>query len=93
VLGPPVGRFGPSCNDLLARPDGYLLPDDSVVALDLGWQTVGTADVPNPVIHAWIADVLANPDWGVIRCAKLTARGLRGKPRRAAHPSRHPLMA
>jgi hypothetical protein len=69
----PLAALVQSCNDLLARPDGYLSPEGSVLALDLGWQTVGTAKVPNPVIHAWIADVLANPTWGVVRYAKLTA--------------------
>jgi hypothetical protein len=69
----PLAALVQSCNDLLARPDGYLSPEASVLALDLGWQTVGTANVPNPVIHAWIAEVLANPTWGVVRYAKLTA--------------------
>ena len=69
----PLAALVQSCNDLLARPDGYLSPEDSVLALDLGWQTVGTANVPNPVIHAWIAELLANPTWGVVRYAKLTA--------------------
>jgi hypothetical protein len=69
----PLAALVQSCNDLLARPDGYLSPEGSVLALDLGWQTVGTAKVPNPVIHAWIADVLADPTWGVVRYAKLTA--------------------
>jgi hypothetical protein len=69
----PLAALVQSCNDLLARPDGYLSPEDSVVALDLGWQTVGTANVPNTVIHDWIAEVLANPTWGVVRYAKLTA--------------------
>jgi hypothetical protein len=69
----PLAALVQSCNDLLARPDGYLLPEDSVLALGLGWQTVGTANVPHPVIHAWIAEMLANPTWGVVRYAKLTA--------------------
>jgi hypothetical protein len=41
VLGPPVGRCGP----IVRRPtgpDGYLLPEDSVVARDLGRQTVSS---------------------------------------------------
>jgi hypothetical protein len=69
----PLAALVQSCNDLLARPDGYLSPEDSVLALDLGWQTVGTANVPNPVIHAWIAEMLTNPTWGVVRYAKLTS--------------------
>jgi hypothetical protein len=69
----PLAALVQLCNDLLARPDGYLSPENSVIALDLGWQTVGTADVPSTAIHAWIAELLANPTWGVVRYAKLTA--------------------
>ena len=69
----PLAALVQSCNDLLARPDGYLSPENSVIALDLGWQTVGTADVPDATIHAWVAELLANPNWGVVRYAKLTA--------------------
>ena len=69
----PLAALVQTCNDLLARPDGFLSPEDSLLALDLGWQTVGTADVPNRVIHAWIAEILDNPNWGVARYAKLTA--------------------
>ena len=68
----PLAALVQSCNDLLARPDGYLSPENSVIALDLGWQTVGTADVSSAVMHAWIAELLANPTWGVVRYAKLT---------------------
>jgi hypothetical protein len=69
----PLAALVQSCNDLLARPDGYLSPENSVIALDLGWQTVGTADVPLTTMHAWVAELLANPTWGVVRYAKLTA--------------------
>jgi hypothetical protein len=69
----PLAALVQSCNDLLAQPDGYLSPENSVIALDLGWQTVGTAGVPRTAIHAWIAELLANPTWGVVRYAKLTA--------------------
>jgi hypothetical protein len=69
----PLAALVQLCNDLLARPDGYLSPENSVIALDLGWQTVGTADVSSAVMHAWIAELLANPTWGVVRYAKLTA--------------------
>jgi hypothetical protein len=69
----PLAALVQSCNDLLARPDGYLSPENSVIALDLGWQTVGTAYVPSTTIYAWIAEMLANPTWGVVRYAKLTA--------------------
>jgi hypothetical protein len=60
-------------NDLLAGPDGYLSPEHSVLALDLAWQAVGTADVPDTVVHAWIAELLTSPTWGVLKYAKITA--------------------
>jgi hypothetical protein len=69
----PLAALVQSCNDLLARPDGYPSPENSLIAVDLGWKTVGTADVPDAIIHAWIAEMLANPTWGVVRYAKLTA--------------------
>ncbi|ORV05655.1 hypothetical protein [Mycobacterium celatum] len=69
----PLAALVQCCNDLLAGPDGYLSPEHSVLALDLGWQTVGTADVADTVIHAWVAELLTNPTWGVIGYAKITA--------------------
>lgn len=69
----PLAVLVQSCNDLMAGPDGYLSPGDSVLALDLAWQTVGTADAPDSVVHAWLAELLVNPSWGVVRYAKLTA--------------------
>jgi hypothetical protein len=68
----PLSLLVQSSNDLLAGPDGYLSPQNSVVALDLAWQTVGTADVSDTVIHAWIAELLTNPIWGVLQYAKIT---------------------
>ena len=65
----PLASFVQLCNDLLAGPDGYLSPDDSLLVLDLGWLTVGTADVPDAVTHAWVAKLLTSPPWGVIRYA------------------------
>ncbi|WP_227371101.1 hypothetical protein [Mycobacterium fragae] len=69
----PLSLLVQSCNDLLAGPDGYLSPDNSVLALDLAWQTVGTADVCETVVHAWIAELLTTPTWGLLRYAKITA--------------------
>jgi hypothetical protein len=69
----PLSLLVQSSNDLLAGPDGYLSPEGSVIALDLAWQTVGTADVPDTVVHAWVADLLTNPIWGVLQYAKITA--------------------
>lgn len=66
----PLARLVQSLNDLLAGPDGFLSPENSVIVLDLGWQTVGTAGV-NDAVHAlWIAEVLDNPVWGVVQFAK-----------------------
>lgn len=69
----PLAAYVQSCNDLLAGPDGYLSPENSLLALELSWQTVGTADVAETVIHAWVAELLASPTWGVVRCAKYAA--------------------
>jgi hypothetical protein len=69
----PLAAFVQSCNDLLAGPDGYLSPENSVLALELGWLTVGTADVDDIVIHAWVAELLTSPTWGVIGYAKNVA--------------------
>jgi hypothetical protein len=69
----PLAVLVQSCNDLLAGPDGYLSPENSVLALELAWETVGTADVAPAVIHAWVAELLTNPGWGVVRYAGLTA--------------------
>src|SRR5882757_2611528 len=60
----PLAAFVQRCNDLLAGPDGYLSPENSFLALELGWQTVGTAEVPDNVIHAWVAELLTSPAWG-----------------------------
>jgi hypothetical protein len=69
----PLAAFVQLCNDLLAGPDGYLSPENSLLALELGWQTAGTADVPNTVIHTWVAELLTNPTWGVVRYARKAA--------------------
>jgi hypothetical protein len=69
----PLSLLVQSSNDLLAGPAGYLSPEHSVVALDLAWQTVGTADVPDVVVHAWVAELLTSPTWGLLRYAKITA--------------------
>jgi hypothetical protein len=66
----PLAAFVQSCNDLLAGPDGYLSPENSFLALELGWQTVGTAEGTDTVVHAWVAELLASPTWGVARYAK-----------------------
>jgi hypothetical protein len=66
----PLASFVQLCNDLLAGPDGYLSPEDSLVVLDLGWLTVGTADVAETVMHAWVTKLLISPPWGVVRYAE-----------------------
>jgi hypothetical protein len=69
----PLASFVQLCNDLLAGPDGYLSPEDSFVVLDLGWLTVGTADVADAVIHSWVTKLLISPPWGVVRYAENAA--------------------
>jgi hypothetical protein len=69
----PLAIVVQSCNDLLAGPSGYLSPENSVLALELAWQTLGTADVADAVVHAWLAELLTNPVWGVVQYAKITA--------------------
>lgn len=69
----PLAVLVQSCNDLLAGPNRYLSSGDSMLALELGWQTAGTAEVVDTAIHAWVAELLTNPTWGVVRYAKLTA--------------------
>jgi len=65
----PLASFVQLCNDLLAGPDGYLSPADSLLVLDLGWLTVGTADVADTVMHIWVTKLLISPPWGVVRYA------------------------
>jgi hypothetical protein len=69
----PLSLLVQSSNDLLAGPNGYLSPEHSVIALDLAWRTAGTADVPDTVVHAWIAELLTNPVWGMLQYTKITA--------------------
>jgi hypothetical protein len=69
----PLAAFVQVCNDLLAGPDDYLSPENSLLALELAFQTVGTAAVDDTVIHAWVAELLTSPAWGVIRYAQKAA--------------------
>jgi hypothetical protein len=93
----PLAALVQASNDLLAGPGGYLSPENSVLALDLGWQTVGTADIPETVTHAWVAELLTSPTWGVIRYAKITAikaiADIAELHRRAASGNRPPISA
>jgi len=85
------------CNDLLAGPDRYLSPENSLLALDLAWQTVGTADVGDSVIHAWVAELLTNPAWGVVQYTESAAAaavfGVAGLHRRLASGDMSPIAA
>jgi hypothetical protein len=65
----PLASFVQLCNDLLAGPDDYLSPENSLLVLDLGWLTVGTADVADTVMHIWVTKLLISPPWGVVRYA------------------------
>ena len=63
----PLAAFVQLCNDLLAGPDGYLSPENSILALELGGQTIQTANVADNVVHGWVAELLSSPVWGVIQ--------------------------
>ncbi|OBF23690.1 hypothetical protein A5725_08870 [Mycobacterium kubicae] len=69
----PLSLLVQACNDQLAGADGYLSPEHTLLALELGWQTVGTAGVSGAVGHAWIVELLTSPTWGVLQYARLTA--------------------
>ena len=66
----PLARLVQSLNDNLAGADGFLSPDNSVIVLDLGWLTVGTAGTPREVVWRWLADLLVHPERGVVRHAR-----------------------
>jgi hypothetical protein len=66
----PLARLVQSLNDILAGPDGFLSPENSVLVLDLGWLTVGTADVPREVMLRWFSELLVDPQWGVVQFAR-----------------------
>lgn len=66
----PLARIVQDINDMLAGPDGYLSPENSVLVLDLGWATVGTAGVPDSVRWQWISDLLVHPERGVVKFAR-----------------------
>jgi hypothetical protein len=66
----PLARMVQALNDRLAGPDGFLSPQDSLVVLDLGWLTVGTAGAPQPVVWRWLADLLVDPEHGVVKHAR-----------------------
>ena len=76
----PLARMVQSLNDNLAGGDGFLSPENSVIVLDLGWLTVGTADTPREVIWRWLADLLVHPEMGVVTRVRRedVARSLRG---------------
>jgi len=69
----PLASFVQVCNDLLAGPDGYLSPPDSLVVIELGWLTVGTASVAETVVHPWVSELLISPAWGVVQYAQNAA--------------------
>ncbi|SBS73863.1 conserved hypothetical protein [uncultured Mycobacterium sp.] len=66
----PLARIVQSLNDRLAGGDGFLSPEDSVVVLDIGWRTVGTAAVPREVVWHWLSDLLVHPEMGVVKLAR-----------------------
>jgi hypothetical protein len=66
----PLARMVQYLNDDLAGPDGFLSPKNSVIVLDLGWLTVGTDDTPHEIIWHWLANILVDPEHGVVKYAK-----------------------
>jgi hypothetical protein len=70
----PLARMVQSLNDRLAGSDGYLSPENSVLVLDLGWLTVGTAGTPREAVWQWLADILVDPERGVVKYARPVAR-------------------
>jgi hypothetical protein len=70
----PLSLMVQSSNDMLAGPDGYLSAENSLLALDLAWLTVGTADVPETIVHAWVAELLTDPNWGMSQYTKTTTQ-------------------
>jgi len=65
----PLAKLVQILNDALADRGGYLSPENSVLVLDLGWRTVGTADVPREVVLRWLAELLTDPTYGVMQFA------------------------
>ena len=65
----PLTRLVQVINDRLAGADGYLSPENALIVLDLGFATMGTADAPQSSLHAWYAELLDSPEWGVSRFA------------------------
>jgi len=65
----PLARLVQEVNDILADEDGYLSPKNSVLVLNLGWRTVGTAGASREVVLRWLAELLADPTYGVQRAS------------------------
>jgi hypothetical protein len=66
----PLARLVQNLNDNLADSDGFLSPENSVIVLDLGWLTVGTAGTPRSVVWRWLHDLLVDSEHGVVRYAR-----------------------
>ena len=66
----PLSRLVQAVNDVLADRDGLLSPDNSVLVLDLGWLTVGTAGVAESVVWQWLHDLLIDSVHGVVQYAR-----------------------
>ncbi len=62
----PLARMVQSLNDQLAGVDGFLSPENSIIVLDLGWLTVGTAGTPREIVWRWLADLLVHPEMGIV---------------------------
>ena len=71
-----LAAFVQVCNDLLSGPDDYLSPENSLLALELGRQTVGTADDDDTVIQEWVAELVAieTPRGPLVAALRATGR-------------------
>lgn len=65
----PLARIVQQVNDALADGDGFLSPENSVIALELGHLTVGTSGYTPMQMRQWLHDLLVDPERGVARHA------------------------
>lgn len=75
---PALARLVQVLTDSLAgpAPDRMLSPEHSARVLDLALQTIGTnVELPDRLLCFWIADMLNDPVWGVVRFIRATKGG------------------
>jgi hypothetical protein len=72
----PLAKLVQMLNDRLAGADGFLSPEDSLLVLDLGWLTVGTAGTPVPIVWRWLSELVIDPEHGIVQYASDDADGV-----------------